>query len=302
MVNKKKPARKATKSTLPSVKKVKAVKTKVKKAKVVKAKVIKVKTVKPKAKKTGPGRPPKVFVATPKPKRAGPGRPKKVIKPYMLPEKKLAKGFSVINILHAPKKDNIILLLFVISLLIFLFSIYIAILKSQNTLEQKILDNEATIVNVQTGNIPFEETEVSTGAEIPVQEAVDTKAVIIAFYDAFNQKDVKTLYALTDSHLNQTNTFLTYFTSNRLNKFLGWLAWSVKVSDIEMSIVPAQSTEVQEMTYTISYTLKDGQTFQEERSALLIKKWESYKIWKLMCETTGCSKLPFFNPGRYWIE
>lgn len=183
--------------------------------KVAKAKIIRT------PKKTGPGRPPKVFIAKPKAKQAGPGRPKKTIKTYMLPEKKNFRGFIVSNILHAPRKDNIILLLFVLSLLIFLFSIYVTILKSQNVLDEKMYLDESTVVNVQTGNIPFSQQEVSTGAATPTtQEVVDTKAVITAFYDAFNQKDIQTLYALTDSHLNKTNTFITYFTVNRISRFL----------------------------------------------------------------------------------
>ena len=96
--------------------------------------------------------------------------------------------------------------------------------------------------------------------------------------------------------------FITYFTTNRLTKFLGGTTDGVKVSNVQMKILPAKSTEVQEMTYTISYTLKDGKSFSENRSAVLIKKWEVYKIGKLMCDTTGCSQMPFFNPGKYGIK
>jgi hypothetical protein len=31
----------------------------------------------------------------------------------------------------------------------------------------------------------------------------------------------------------------------------------------------------------------------------LIKKGDERKIWKLLCETKGCSTMPFFNPDKY---
>lgn len=257
----------------------------------------------PNKKKSGPWRPKKVFIPKPKAKQAGPWRPKKEVVVHR--STRGIKGFISTNILHAPKKDNIILLLFVLSLLIFLFSLYVVVLKDQQTAEKQLIRNTNPVVNVASGNIPFTEdkvTETTGTAVVTSNNTIATDTVIPTFYDAFNQKDVKTMFTLTDSRLNTTNMFITYFTINRLTKFLGGVNGGVKVSNIQMSILPAKSTEVQEMTYTLSYTLKDGQAFSENRSALLIKKWDVFKIGKLMCNTTGCSKLPFFNPGKYGIK
>lgn len=258
----------------------------------------------PNKKKTGPWRPPKVFIQHQKPKKDGPWRPKKEMKSYMQPTKRWLGGFISSNILHAPKKDNIILLLFVFSLLIFLFSIYVTLLKGQRALEEQLWSKEPSVENIQTWNIPFVSTpsDVETGTTAPVQEKLSTNTVIPAFYDAFNQKDVKTMYALTDKRLNSTNMFITYFTTNWLTKFLGGVVGGVKVSNMQISVLPAKSTNVQEISYTISYQLKNNQTYTEDRSATLIEKNGAYKIGKLMCETTGCSQMPFFNPGKYWIR
>ena len=177
--------------------------------------------------------------------------------------------------MHAPKKDNIILLLFALSLLIFLFSLYVVVLKDQQTAEKQLIRDTTPTVNVASGNIPFTEnkvTETTGTTTITTDAPIPTNTVIPTFYDAFNQKDTKTMFTLTDSHLNTTNMFITYFTTNRLTKFLGGTTDGVKVSNVQMKILPAKSTEVQEMTYTISYTLKDGKSFSENRSAVLIKK------------------------------
>ncbi len=258
----------------------------------------------PNKKKSGPWRPPKAFIPKPKQKKSGPWRPKKEKKPYELPNKRQGIGWFIrTNILEAPKKDNIILLLFVLSLLIFLVSLYVVILKGQQNIKAQLDQYDDTIVNVQSGNIPFSATvDQKTGAIGETKEVIDTKEIITAFYDAFNQKDIKTMYVLTDKRLNETNMYITYFTTNWLTKFLWWLLWWVQVSDVEMTVLPAKSTEVQEMNYKLQYTLKNGEVFTEQWSALLIKRWESYKIGKLMCETTGCSQMPFFNPGKYWIR
>ncbi len=259
----------------------------------------------PNKKKSGPWRPKKVFIPKPKAKKSGPGRPKKEIKEYIITPKKGVRGFISTNILHAPRKDNIILLLFVLSLLVFLFSLYVVILKGQQTVEKQLIRNTTPVVNVASGNIPFTEDKVveTTGTTVvTTPEVIDTSNVIPAFYDAFNQKDVKTLYALTDKRLNTTNMFITYFTTNRLTRFLGGVVGGVKVSNIQMKVLPTKSTNAQEMTYTISYQLKNNQTYSEDRSATLIEKNGAYKIGKLMCETTGCSQMPFFNPGKYGIR
>jgi Tfp pilus assembly protein PilN len=114
-------------------------------------------------KKKGPGRPQKKFIPTPKEKKAGPGRPKKQVKIYdsVATSNPSFKGFVTTNILHAPKKDNIILLMFVLSLLLFLFSLYVAVLRDQKRIEGQqtiaTMDTELPVVNIQTGNIPYQE-------------------------------------------------------------------------------------------------------------------------------------------------
>lgn len=255
-------------------------------------------------KQSGPWRPPKVFVPKPKVKQSGPGRPKKATNVWPASHhSRSIRWFISSNILQAPKRDNIILLLFIFSLLIFLLSLYVVILKNQKTIEQQLIRNTNPVANIASGNIPFVQDQVSTGiSKTAAPLPIDTSNVIPAFYDAFNQKDVKTLYTLTDSSLNTSNVFITYFTTNRLTRFLGGLSDGVSISDLQMRVLATNTPGVQEMTYTLEYTLKDGTNFSENRSAVLIRRGDVYKIRKLMCETTGCSQMPFFNPGKYGIE
>jgi hypothetical protein len=45
--------------------------------------------------------------------------------------------------------------------------------------------------------------------------------------------------------------------------------------------------------------VSNQQKFTEERSTTLIKKGDNWRIGKLLCETKGCSTMPFFNPDKY---
>lgn len=259
----------------------------------------------PNKKKSGPGRPKKIFIAKPKIKKSGPGRPKKEVPVYVQPAKKGVEWFIATNILHAPKKDNIILLLFVMSLIIFLFSLYVVVIKGQQTIQKQLVADTNQTVNVQTGNIPFTQStpqQQSWTTTVVPAAPTNTKSVITTFYDAMNQQDIKTLYALVDSRLKATSVFQTYFSNNRLSLFIGGIQWPIVVSDIQQSDLPAKSTNVQQMKYTLTYSLANGEMYTEQRSATLIEKNGSYKIGKIMCDTQGCSQMPFFNPGKYGIK
>ncbi|MFA7718015.1 MAG: hypothetical protein WC875_04840 [Candidatus Absconditabacterales bacterium] len=264
----------------------------------------------PNKKKKKPGRPKKIFIPKPKAKKDGPGRPKKI--PLSPEPRKGMRGFFACNILQAPKKDNIILLLFVASLFLFIFSIYVTVLKSQRSAELQSQNTEITspvaqdstqIPNVQTGNIPYQQTILATGEETAVvstdQEKID---LLKSFYDALNAKDITTLYQLADKNLKATNTFQTYYSKNRLTIFLGGVQGTVGLQNIQIQPAASNTSNAQQVTYTLQYILKDGQAFAEDRSIVLIKRGEEYKIGKIMCETPGCSQMPFFNPAKYGIK
>jgi len=115
-----------------------------------------------------------------------------------------------------------------------------------------------------------------------------------------NALDVVTLNAMTDSHLKQSNEFITYYSTNRLNKFFSILSSSkVMVSNVQERASTSKNPGVKEFTYTLTYSLLSNQKFIENRSAVLILRGDTYKVWKLMCDTVKCSTLPFFNPDKY---
>jgi len=124
--------------------------------------------------------------------------------------------------------------------------------------------------------------------------------MILDFYQAVNTIDTDTIYKLTDAHLESSNVFKTYYNKRWLSLFSEViLAPKIVVSNIQEK-KSINNPDIKNFTYTLEYTIASNQQkFTEERSTVLIKKGDDWRIGKLMCETKGCSTMPFFNPDKY---
>ena len=218
----------------------------------------------------------------------------------------------------------IILVLFLMSFILFIVSLYFTFMK-----DKKVNDVSQTetneITNIDTGNIDYSNvdteimeedipttTGITTGeTTLPAQQIVpatpqkiqtlnQAQQMIIDFYQAINTVDMDTIYTLTDARLEDSSVFKTYYSRNRLNKFSDLLvAPKVIVANIQEKDV-TNNPSIKEFTYTLEYVVTNKQQkFTEERSTILIKKGDNRRIGKLLCETKGCSTMPFFNPDKY---
>jgi len=209
----------------------------------------------------------------------------------------------------------IILLLFFLSFLLFIVSLYFTFIREKRASD--LTQSEiAEIVNVETGNIDYtppvtsQETETvvqipDETAQTPVQPTEENLApeqqMIVDFYQAVNAMDMSTLYTLTDAHLESSNVFKTYYSKNRLSKFSATIvAPKIVVKNIQEELTTSSNPDIKNLSYTLEYTLASNQQkFTEERSTVLVKKGDEWRIGKLLCETKGCSTMPFFNPEKY---
>jgi hypothetical protein len=173
----------------------------------------------------------------------------------------------------------------------------------------------AEIANVDTGNIDYttndtENTTTGTAQEIvvPIDDTVQPtvqnlnaqQQMIIDFYQAVNTVDLTAIYKFTDARLEESNVFKTYYSRSRLTKFSATiLAPKIVVTNIQEE-ANTTNPNIKNFTYTLEYALANNQQkFTEERSTVLIKKGDNRRIGKLLCETKGCSTMPFFNPDKY---
>jgi len=270
-----------------------------------------------KQKKKAPGRPKKEFVSkkTKTQVQAWPGRPRKnqehAIDPNQIPPAIVWHVEKSVD--DSKRKDMVILLLFLLSFILFVVSLYFTFMRDQkaNTLTQ---DEIAEITNIETGNIDYtmpistemppvedQETVVIDTTTPPVEQNVTSEQqMIIDFYQAVNTIDMSTIYTLTEGRLEESNVFKTYYNKRWLSMFSEVvLAPKITVTNIqEKSSI--DNPDIKNFTYTLEYTIaRNQQKFTEERSTVLIKKWDDRRIGKLMCETKGCSMMPFFNPEKY---
>lgn len=172
----------------------------------------------------------------------------------------------------------------------------------------------AEISNIETGNIDYtnpdasdvqkSETAIADTSPVVQATAQDFNAeqqMIIDFYQAVNSIDTVAIHTMADTRLKESNVFKTYYSRNWLSKFSeNVLAPKIVVTNIEEETTTSPNPNIKNFSYTLEYTLANTkQKITEERSTILIKKGDDWKIGKLMCETKGCSTMPFFNPDKY---
>lgn len=152
----------------------------------------------------------------------------------------------------------------------------------------------------ETVSLPPTDTTTNTIQPI-VQNLTYEQQMIVDFYQAINAIDIPTIYTLTDARLEESNVFKTYYSRAWLSKFSAiLLAPKIVVTNIQEQATNSTNPNIKDFSYTLEYTLASNQQkFTEERSTVLIKKGDNRRIGKLLCETKGCSTMPFFNPDKY---
>lgn len=228
------------------------------------------------------------------------------------PAIKSAVGKSVDD---SKRKDVIILLLFLLSFILFAVSLYVTFMKNKKT-EALSQSEIVEIANIETGNIDY--TTTATGSiqtsgtaissirineisQATIQNLSTEQQIIVDFYQAINAIDTSTLYRLTDARLEESNVFKTYYTKGWLSKFSEILLEpKIVVTNIQEEPTNSTNPDIKNFSYTLEYMIANNQQkFTEERSTVLIKKGDNRRIGKLLCETKGCSTMPFFNPDKY---
>lgn len=120
-------------------------------------------------------------------------------------------------------------------------------------------------------------------------------ALIRLFYDKINNKEFSQLANISDRYLKNSDSYRTYFSSNWLNNFLNKVSGN-KVFVWWFSELPSDKPEVKHYWYIVKYKLNNESNFRQENweIAIVERNWERL-IWSIMCVTTWCSRMPFFQ-------
>ena len=146
-------------------------------------------------------------------------------------------------------------------------------------------------IDVSQRNVENESIDQWNNASI---ENEDTNLIRL-FYDEINNRNYANLSEITDKYLRQTDTFRTYFSSNRLSNFLDKIAWN-KVYIWNFQEIPTSKQNVKNYSYIVKYKVNwENALIEENRGiAIIDRNWKKL-IWSIMCVTTWCSRMPFFQ-------
>ncbi len=193
------------------------------------------------------------------------------------------------------------MLLFLLSFLLFVVSLYFTFIKDKNPADLT-REEMAEITNVETGNVDYTtpdaipEEEVKVVVENPqtqetmqptIQNLSAEQQLIVDFYQALNTVNMDMVYTLTDARLEESNVFKTYYSKRRLTNFMdSIIAPKIVVTNIQEVPTTSTNPNIKNFEYTVEYMLANNQQkFTEERSTTLIKKGDNRRVGKLMCET-----------------
>jgi hypothetical protein len=139
-----------------------------------------------------------------------------------------------------------------------------------------------------------------TQEEIKVDSlSYKAKSSVKDFYNYINNKNFDKLYNIFDKPFKEDSNIKTYFSNNRINRFLWLIDWTIKPQEIEEDLDERKDTDFvirRWFRYFLKYEIKN-QPYKEIRKMILVSNnWgENFYINSLFCETKDCWKLPFYN-------
>ena len=162
---------------------------------------------------------------------------------------------------------------------------------SINTEEWKIDDEEWKIDDEEW---KIDNEDKNRAAKLDEVSNPDTE-LIKSFYDKINNREFSDLSSLTDRYLRNSDAYRTYFSNNWLNNFLDKIVWN-KIMIWWFYESPSDKPTTKKYRYNIKYKLPTSNgTINEEREIAIVDRNGERLIWSIMCITTGCSKMPFFQ-------
>jgi len=231
-------------------------------------------------------------------------------------------SFSSRKVWENKRSDNFALILLIVSMLFFIFSLYRTyyfnkdtntqivqnrIISQQNNYDEfEIERNDKQIpdnIVLENENIVKDEIiyDEKVKIEPEVKEELNDYEIINDFYNTINDKDFSKLNDFVDRHLRSSNVYKTYYSKNWLTRFTEKLAnKKVYLTDIQETSLEDKKNWISYYSYILKYKLNNSnELFREEREASIVTRWDKKLIWSLRCVTVWCSKMPFFNLPRY---
>lgn len=175
-----------------------------------------------------------------------------------------------------------------------------------NKWTKNIYDNAVTVDSYDKKVTDQKDTSIDIIQPIN-EDDISTKLIgtITDYYNKLNERKISEAVWYIDSSLWDSKTVLTYFNSNRLEKFMKWINWNIKIfniKEISWTKVDNKLHSIRTFQYMIEYEV-NWEWFNEQWEVMMIyrKASEKYKILWIKCFSNNCTKQPFFNFAKYWL-
>lgn len=119
-------------------------------------------------------------------------------------------------------------------------------------------------------------------------------------YADINQNNVSTIANYFDSYMQKSDIVRKYFTPQRLSLLSQYIPGWIEVVSVDE--LPLLRSERVRASYTLRYSLRDGQEFEETWEVTMRPQDGDRKIGTIGCVSKGCSVHPFFNFEKYDIK
>ena len=148
---------------------------------------------------------------------------------------------------------------------------------NENVISMQIWYNDQSWEFVEMENIEIDSNN-NNNDQVDTPLIDENIWIIQSFYDKINNREFSELSKMADSYLKKSDSFRSYYNEYWLSKFLDKIVWN-KIYIWWFRELPSTKPDVQKYW----------------EIAIVNRNWEIL-IWSIMCVTTWCSRMPFFQP------
>ena len=194
------------------------------------------------------------------------------------------------------------------SLLLFCVSFYQAIIRPQLETELTQANVDESIYWVDWDNVVSLWWNSGERNNIEVQgdnqwfqmhTPTDAAEAIEEFFARLSNNYYDEAYSLFNPTLQRSSEIREHFTSFRMSPFVEGLQWELKPTNLKY--ISTSTSWKDRYSFDLSYTLNDGQQFDESWEFVVDNSGSNPLIASIMCVTKKCSRHPIFWPENFGL-
>ena len=136
------------------------------------------------------------------------------------------------------------------------------------------------------------------------QAALDAQQTLTDFFAAMNQSNFLRMYQLVTPQLWRASVFREFFGESRIALLLSNLSPDgISIANIVEREVSVNDPDRVVLQFEVEYRLlSSGETFIAQRMSELVRTDFGFRLGSILCETSWCAFMPFFNFPKYGIK